>query len=266
MLIDTHAHLTSARFSGQVGEIIQRADEAGVKKIITIACDLPDSEKVIKLAAAHDCVFPTVGIHPCYVHEIEPSDWLDILRELAGTNPVAAIGEIGLDYFHEPPEGYSVPEWREKQAEVFEKQLILATELDLPVVIHTRKSGDDVISILKRHPEVRAVLHCFSGSMEQAEEALKLGHYLSFTGVVTYPKAPKVQAVATNVPEDRFMVETDSPYLTPVPFRGKSNESAYVSYIASKIAQLRGITDQECARITTQNAHRFFQNIGNGTS
>lgn len=261
MLIDTHAHLTSDRFSGQVEELIHRAREAGINKIITISCDLEDSGNVVELAAKHDAVYPAVGIHPCYVHEIESPDWLDQLRDLAANNPVAAIGEIGLDYFHDPPEGFSVPEWRATQAEIFEKQLALATELDLPVAIHTRKSGDDVLSILKRHPEVRAVLHCFSGSMEQANQALKLGHYLSFTGVITYPKAPNVQAVATAVPEDRIMVETDSPYLTPVPHRGKSNEPAYVKYTAAKIAELRGITEEECARITTENAHRFFRNL-----
>lgn len=261
MLIDTHAHLTTDRFRGRVDEIVTRARKAGVSKIISIACDLVDSKNVIELAAGYESVFPTAGIHPCYVNEITDEDWEDSLKAMAQQNPVAAIGEIGLDYYHNPPKGYNEKEWRSLQTDFFVKQLSLAVELGLPVVIHQRESGDDVLAILKNFPDVRAVLHCFTGSREQACSALDLGHYLSFTGVVTYPKAPEVREIAEMVPDDRFMVETDSPYLAPVPYRGKSNEPAYVTHIAAEIARVRGITEEEVAKLTTNNAENFFKGI-----
>lgn len=261
MLVDTHAHLTSRRFQGHLDDILARSRAEGVKHIVTIGCDLDDSEQVVGLIEAHEMVSGAIGVHPCYVHEVTEPDWIDRLKKLAQSHPVAAIGEIGLDYYHAPPEGFTEESWRARQAEYFEAQLQLSVELALPVVIHQRESGDDVLAILKNFPKSLAVLHCFTGTQAQAELALELGHYLSFTGVVTYPKAPDVRELAAFVPEDRFMVETDSPYLAPVPFRGKSNEPAYVVHTARQIAEVRGIEPEECASLTTQNAARFFKEM-----
>lgn len=261
MLIDTHAHLTAKRFRGKLEELIFRADQAGVKQIISIGCDLEDSREVLKLCEQYSQVAGTVGVHPCYVHEVTELDWCEQLHELAAPNPVAAIGEIGLDYYHNPPEGFDESSWRARQKTFFEAQLSLAEELELPVVIHQRESGDDVLAILKNFPKVCAVLHCFTGSPAQAETALEMGHYLSFTGVVTYPKAPEVRELTQIVPEDRFMVETDSPYLAPVPFRGKTNEPAYVKFTSETIAAERGIESEQCAALSTENAFRFFKHL-----
>lgn len=262
MLIDTHAHLTSNRFKGKIDELLFRAEQAGVNQVITIGCDLEDSKAAIELAQSHSLqIASTVGIHPCYVNEVTNPTWIDELKQLASSNPVAAIGEIGLDYYHSPPEGFDEKSWRAKQAEVFRAQLELATNLELPTVIHQRESGDDVLAILKDFPAVKAVLHCFTGTQAQADQALEMGHYLSFTGVVTYPKAPEVRELAAMVPADRFMVETDSPYLAPVPFRGKTNEPSYVRHTAKTIASERKISAEECANLSTTNARAFFKNL-----
>ncbi|MDF1752488.1 MAG: TatD family hydrolase [Verrucomicrobiales bacterium] len=261
MLIDTHAHLTSDRFRDRVPEIVAQADAAGIGHIITIGCDLVDSGQAVELASKFPNVTATVGIHPCYVDEIKESDWAMKLRNLVEENEVSGIGEIGLDYYHAPPGSYSESEWRSLQADFFKKQLVLAEELGFPVVIHQRESGDDVLSILQDFPKVQAVLHCFTGTLQQAESALEMGHSLSFTGVVTYPKAPEVREIAAMVPEDRIMVETDSPYLAPVPYRGKSNEPGYVVHTAAKIAEVRGMDADQFAAITTRNAQNFFKHL-----
>ncbi len=261
MLVDTHAHLTSDRFLGKVPELLHRCDSAGVSRVVSIGCDLPDSRAALALAKEHGAISAAVGIHPCYVDEPVPEGWIDELRELSAEPEVVAIGEIGLDYYHAPPEPFTVDSWRQQQADFFRAQLDLAREVALPVVIHQRESGDDTLDILEAYPEVLAVLHCFTGTLAQAERALAMGHYLSFTGVVTYKKAEEVRKVAAMVPEDRFMVETDAPYLAPVPFRGKSNEPAYVVHTAKQVAETRGISEEECARLSSENAMRFFRGL-----
>ena len=261
MLIDTHAHLTSSRFTNKVDRLLERAAQSGVQKVISIACDLGDSLEVTALARKYQNVYPTVGIHPCYVHEVDEPEWMKQLEHLAQDKTPVAIGEIGLDYYHSPPDGFSTDGWRTLQAEYFSGQLDLARKLDLPVVVHQRESGDDVLEILQDFPEVKAVLHCFTGTLKQAEIALNMGHSLSFTGVVTYPKASDVREIVKIVPDDRFMVETDSPYLAPVPYRGKSNEPGFVIHTAEKIAEIREISFEECAGLTTKNALRFFPNL-----
>ena len=223
-LVDTHAHLASAKFSGQVEEIIDRASEANVGRIVSIACDLEDSRANLQLSQEFECVRPTVGIHPLYVDEIESDNWISEIRELALNKDVVAIGEIGLDYFHAPPNGLSDVEWRSRQLTVFEAQLQISVDLDLPVVIHQRNSADDVTAVLRQFPAARAVLHCFTGTVTEAETALEMGHLLSFTGILTFPNAPEVRDAARIVPLDRVMVETDAPYLSPAPFRGRRCE------------------------------------------
>lgn len=261
ILIDTHTHLASSRFAGDVSNVIARATEGGVSQMVAIACDIEDSLTNVRLAAEHDSVAATAGIHPLYVHELDKSTWLDDLTRLTKEENLSAIGEIGLDYYHPPQDGSSEPQWRKLQRVVFEQQLQLALEHDLPVVVHQRESAADVTEVLKGFPGVRAVLHCFSGSAEEAEEALSMGHYLSFTGILTFPSAQSVRDVAAAAPLDRLMVETDSPYLAPVPFRGKQCEPFMVKHTASRLAELHGMSDREMAETTTRNARRFFRHL-----
>ncbi len=258
-LIDTHAHLNSSRFGGNVAELLERAHESNVGRILPIACDIEDSEANIALAEQFEEVIPTVGVHPLYVHEIATDKWLGSLRKLAERPEVAAIGEIGLDYFHPPQDGSTDTEWRKTQRNVFEAQLQLALEFDLPVVIHQRESADDVMEVLRQFPGIRAVLHCFNGTQEQAEMALEAGFYLSFTGIITFPSAGDVREVAAAAPLNRIMVETDSPYLAPVPFRGKQCEPHMVMHTARQLGELHGIGLPEITKITTENAFRFFR-------
>ncbi|NNE91214.1 MAG: TatD family hydrolase [Verrucomicrobiales bacterium] len=260
MLIDTHCHLASPRFRDEIPQIVEAAREAGVERIVTIACDLEDSPVNIDLAAEFDGVYATVGIHPCYVHEIESEDWVAELRTLAAAPKVVAIGEIGLDYFHAPPEGFDETGWKKLQHEIFRTQLDLAVELDLPVVIHQRESNEDIMAVLETFAgsSLRAVLHCYTGSLEQAERAFELGHLVSFTGIVTFPKATDVQQVAAAVPSGRFMVETDSPYLAPVPNRGKRCQPADTLHTARHLADLRNVTFEKLAQETTDSARSFF--------
>ncbi|MDF1655986.1 MAG: TatD family hydrolase [Verrucomicrobiales bacterium] len=261
-LIDTHTHLASSRFDGDVANVIARAEEGGVSEMVSIACDIEDSIFNLRLAAENESVAATVGIHPLYVHELSQSNWLEELTGMARENNVSAIGEIGLDYYHPPQNGSTDIEWRSLQRSVFEQQLQLALEQNLPVVVHQRESAADVAEVLRGFPGVTAVLHCFSGTAKEADEALSMGHYLSFTGILTFPSAQPVRDVAAAAPLDRIMVETDSPYLAPVPFRGKQCEPFMVRYTASKLAELHGVSDQEMADLTSRNARRFFRHLG----
>jgi len=258
-LTDTHAHLASSRFEGDREALVDRALAAGVARIITIACDLEDSATNLELAARFPSVSPTAGIHPLYVHELPEGDWIGELEDLATRPGIAAIGEIGLDYYHPPGDGGSERDWRIRQREVFEAQLDLAGKLELPVVIHQRDSAEDVAEVLSGFPGVRAVLHCFNTGPGEAEAALAAGHYLSFTGIATFPKAEEVREAAAVVPLDRLMVETDCPYLAPVPFRGKRCEPAHVVHTAATLAGVHGLSPEEFARRTTETASEFFR-------
>lgn len=257
-LTDTHAHLATARFAGEVPGILARSREAGVGRIVSISCDLDDVEANLDLAAAYAGVFATAGIHPCYVHEPGPVDWRERLRRLSERPKIVAIGEIGLDFYHPPEDGSETAAWRRLQESIFEEMLQLAQDLHLPAVIHSRESTPAVLDVLARFPAVRAVLHCFTGTPAEAEEALAAGHFLSFTGVITYPKADDVRATAAVVPLDRLMIETDAPYLAPVPFRGKSCEPAMVRHTCQRLAEIHGLSTEEMTVATSRNAETFF--------
>ena len=260
-LVDTHAHLASGTFAqeGEVEAIIERASAAGVTQIITIGTELVDSRRNIEIAAAHPGVYATVGVHPTSVHEVTEEGWVDDLRGLSQQPKVVAIGEIGMDFFHPSQDGSPETEWRGRQEHFFRAQLDLAVELGMPVVIHQRESAEAIGRILADYVgKVTAVFHCFNGPPEMARGILDQGHYLSFTGIVTYPKATDVHESARYVPSDRLMVETDSPYLAPVPFRGKRCEPAYTRHTAEHIANLRGISLETLASLTSENASRFF--------
>lgn len=258
-LIDTHAHLASQKLIGETADLVARAKEAGVGRIVTIGSDVADSAENVRLAGEFDEIFATVGVHPTSIHEVQQETWLDEIRALAAKPKVHAIGEIGLDFYHAPQDGSEEADWRSRQAEFFTKQLDLAVELELPVVVHQRECSAEVLEIIKPYSgKVRAVFHCFVDSLEQGRELIDLGFRVSFTGVATYKSAAEVADCAAALPLDRIMVETDSPYLAPVPMRGKRNEPALTRHTAEFIAARRGISLEEFAVATTKTAVEFF--------
>ncbi|NLZ37998.1 MAG: TatD family hydrolase [Firmicutes bacterium] len=252
VFIDTHAHLTDRRFSEDFEAVVARAKSAGVVTIINVGYDLPSSEAAIALAADNDNFFAAVGIHP---HEASSVDQniLQSLKKLAAHPKVVAIGEIGLDYYYR----HSEPK---QQEHALRQQIRLARELALPVIIHDRDAHEDVLAILRaeKAAEVGGVMHCFSGDLDFALRCLELGFYISFAGTITFKKPGDLPLVAQKVPLERILIETDCPYLAPIPRRGRRNEPAYVVHVAEKIAELRQLELNKIAAITTQNAQRLF--------
>ena len=263
MIIDTHAHVASARFDHDREAVLERATAAGVGRIIAPATDLADCVKLAEICRRHDGgVFMTTGIHPCDAHTVSGNDWLADLREHARGPKVAAIGEIGLDYFHPPPEGFDTTSWRRHQAQVLNAQLQLAAELGLNVVLHNRESWDDLVALVEPfRGRLRAVFHCYTGTLDQARPLLAAGHLISFTGIVTFKNSGVIAQTAKEAPPGSFMLETDSPYLSPVPYRGQRCEPAFVTDTARFVANLRGVTLDEVAENTTQTARSFFQGL-----
>ena len=251
-VFDTHAHYDSGAFNQDRLEVLAGLPEQGVELIVNPGCDLPSSRKALELAHTFPFVYAAVGVHP-----EECADWnaehdIPVLEALAQNPKVRAIGEIGLDYYWKdnPP--------RALQQNVFHRQLELAQSLRLPVIVHDREAHQDCLSIVREHPQVTGVYHCYSGSLEDAKVLVKLGWMLSFTGVITYKNARKALEVIDWLPMDRIMIETDSPYLTPEPFRGKRNDSGYVHLVAETIAQVKGVPPEEVAAVTLENGRRFF--------
>src|SRR5438034_4375027 len=232
--------------------MIARAREAGVEHFVTIGCDLTTSRAAVELADRYPFIYATVGVHPHEAKQIGDS-WYDDLRWLAQHKKVVAYGEIGLDYHynHSPPK---------LQRERFREQITLAREMRLPIVVHTREAQEDTIAILKEEnaADVGGVFHCFSGDARLAKNALDLGFLLSFSGVITFQNATMLRDIVKTVPMDRILVETDAPYLTPAPNRGKRNEPAYVRHVAEKIAELHGLSVQQVEEATTQNTKQLF--------
>jgi TatD DNase family protein len=281
MLTDTHAHLDFPDFGGDIDGVLARARESGVHRVITISTSVEGAQRAIRLTVQHRGIWATVGVHPSNAPE-SPDDFFELLRRAAWNPRVVAIGECGLDYHRLPSRtmheaavataalGNETPAnmdaaiqdgaVKSRQAEVFQGQLELAAELNLPVVIHERDAWDDTIAMLRPFTgRVRAVFHCFGKSREHAEEVLAMGHLVSFTGVVTFKNAQVVQETAKAMPAGRFMVETDCPYLAPVPYRGKRCEPAYVKHVAAHIATLRGVSLETIAAETEATANSFFR-------
>lgn len=280
MLIDTHAHLDYPDFANDLPTIIEAARSVGVTRIITIGTGVESSRRAVALAERFENIYAVVGLHPTNVDE-EQGNWLSEIRQLASNPKVAAIGETGLDYHHLPSEKLTsapaisalqaeMPQdteaaiidgaYKAAQAEAFAAQLDLAAELGLNVVIHQRDAWNDTVEILKNYTgKLRGVFHCFGNTPEQAREILALGHLVSFTGIVTFKNAEPVREVVTSIPADAFMVETDCPYLAPVPHRGKRCEPAHTRLVAEKIAEVRGVSLDEIAAITTLTAESFFR-------
>ncbi len=252
MIWDTHAHLDDSRYEEGAEEVIARAKEAGVERVTNIGYDLPSSRRSVDLARNHDNIYAAIGIHPHDVKGICDQDYEE-LRALAEEKKVIGWGEIGLDYYRDLSP-------REEQKTAFIRQIELANLCGLPIIIHNRDAHQDVLEIVKSHPpKWGGVFHCYSGSWEMARILLDLGFYLSFAGPLTYKNNRQTVEVATNVPLDRFVVETDSPYLTPEPRRGKRNEPAYVIEVVKRISELRGLAPEEVARMAWSNGEQLFR-------
>lgn len=249
MIIDSHAHLDFPPFDPDREAVIARARVAGMVAILNVGADLESSRASVALARQYDFIYAAVGIHPHDAETMTPAV-LEELRHLARCPKVVAIGEIGLDYYRDLSP-------RPVQRQAFADQLALAAEVGLPVIIHCRDAWADTLAIL-RGWSGRGVLHSYSGGPERLEEVLALGFSVGISGPVTFPNAHRLRAVVATVPLDRLLVETDCPYLTPEPYRGRRNEPAYVWYVAGAIARARGMTAEEVAQITTENARRLF--------
>lgn len=250
MYFDTHAHYDDKAFDGDRDSLIAALRAEGISLVLNASSDLESSERSVAFSEKYPFFYAAVGIHP---HEASTmsDEALSRIRALAANKKVVAIGEIGLDYYydHSP---------REVQREAFRLQMALAQELGLPVIIHDRDAHEDCMETVRAFPEVRGVFHCYSGSVEMARELIKLGWHLSFAGPVTFKNARKAPEVVAAMPEDRFMIETDCPYLSPVPLRGRRNDSRNIKHIAARIAEIRGTSAEHIAEVTMRNGKRLF--------
>ncbi|MFA6038857.1 MAG: TatD family hydrolase [Candidatus Peribacteraceae bacterium] len=250
-MIDTHCHLADRKFAEDLDAVLERAREAGVDRMITIGDGMEESRRCVELAEKHRNVFCAVGVHPHNTKQWKEGD-LHSLRLMAeGSKKVRAIGEIGLDYHYD----FSP---REVQKRVFEDQLKLAKEINISSVVHNRESIGDLRDIIGRVAPQKLVLHCCTEEWKDVEPLVRQGYFLSFTGIATYPSAGNIRETIRLCPLERMMVETDAPYLAPGPFRGQRNEPAYVTEVATLIAEIKGVSPEEVERITTKNAEEFF--------
>lgn len=251
-MIDSHCHLDSREYTGQVDSFVAQAKSAGVNTLVSIGADLDSSERAVAITDKFDSVYATVGVHPHDAKTLNDSV-LKRLRELTKNKKVVAIGEIGLDYYRDLSP-------RPIQKEAFHKQLQLAVELAMPIVIHTRESFADTVAIVREYASrLRGgVFHCFPGTPDEAQQVFDLGFVISVGGVITYNNSQMAKTAAA-VPLDKIMLETDSPYLTPVPHRGKTNQPAYVTFVRDKLAELRGISSEEVERTTDKVTHRVYR-------
>ncbi|PID61396.1 MAG: radical SAM protein [Ignavibacteriae bacterium] len=252
MYIDTHAHLFYPNFEGEVEEVIERAKTAGVKYIIVPGTDLATSKKAMDLADKYDMVYAAVGVHPHDTNEWNDS-FIDTLKEFTKHPKVVAIGEIGLDYYYD----FSP---KDKQIHAFKLQIELALRVNLPIIVHNRESNEDMMKIIRTYKDtnLKTQFHCFAGSKENAKELTDMGHLISFTGNITFKKMDSLREVLASVNTDKLLLETDSPFMTPVPYRGKRNEPANVLLVAEKIAEVHNISLEDVSRITNYNAYKFF--------
>ena len=253
MLIDSHAHLGMPEFDRNRDEVIRRAIDSGVELIFTVGTDIGDCRKAIEIAKGNERVFAIIGIHPHNAKEVDEATYPD-LRALSREGKVKAIGEIGLDLFRNLSP-------RDVQMARFRQQIHLAKEIDLPIVVHARDAQKEVLTILREEEarEIGGVFHCFSGGYDMAKSCMDLGFFLSIPGTITYKNSVELREVIKKIPLDRILVEADCPFLTPMPFRGKRNEPAYVKFTALKLAEVKGLPFEEVARITSENAKKAFR-------
>lgn len=249
-LIDAHGHLNDEKYD-DVESAVERAEERGVIAHVCASCDLASSQKSVELANRFSIVYAAVGFHPENISSFDKNS-LSEIEKLAKNYKVVAIGEIGLDYYYEK-------ETKEEQKEIFANQIDLANKLNLPVVIHSREAMGDTLEILKKHsPKKESLMHCYGGSIESARELMKLGFSFSFGGLLTFKNATNVIEVVKQIPIERILLETDCPYMTPAPYRGQRNEPSYIVYTADMLAKIKGLTLEDVAKVTTQNARRLF--------
>lgn len=252
MLFDTHAHLDDSRFNEDREYIINKLKEEGVEYIVNPGADIPSSLRAIELSKKYDFIYSAVGVHPHDVKDMD-NDTIDVLRNLSKNEKVVAIGEIGLDYYYD-----NSP--RDLQRKWFEEQIKLANELKLPIIIHDRDAHQDTFNIIKntKSNDIGCVLHCYSGNLELATEYVKMGCFISIAGPVTFKNNKKTLEVIREIPLEYLLIETDSPYLSPEPHRGKRNDPSYVRYVAEKIAVEKGISYEKVCSATMENAKKFF--------
>lgn len=255
MFVDSHCHLDRLKlgpYNGELAGAIQAAQDQGVSKMLCVAIDLENIQDVLDIAAAYPSVYASVGVHPLSIECQAPS--VEGLLELADNEKVVAIGETGLDYYY-------TADHAEEQQNRFVTQLEVSKQTQKPVIVHTRDAKNDTLAIIKEHcdQEVAGVLHCFTEDWDMAQKAMDMNFYISFSGIVTFKNAVELQEVAKKMPLDRMLIETDSPYLAPVPFRGKSNEPKYVPEVAKFLAGLKGTSVEEIANVTADNFNRLFR-------
>ncbi len=250
-LFDSHCHLEMGEFDADREAVLERAFAAGVRRVVTVGTTLEDGRKAVSIAERHPGVYASVGVHPHDVRGIDLGTY-DALKRLAASPKVVAYGEIGLDFFRNRSP-------REVQLARFREQLDIAAGLDLPVIIHDREAHEETLAILSQRPVRRGgIFHCFSGDRNMAERCMEMGFYLSIPGTVTFPKAESLREAVRDLPLSRLLVETDAPYLSPVPNRGKRNEPAFVIHTAAKVAEIKGVPLAEVAESTTRNAMEVF--------
>ncbi len=256
MFVDSHCHLDFPEYADQLPDILARMKEAKVQNAMCISVDMPDFPNVLALAEAHEQLYATVGTHPDYEDTPEPTE--DQLVELAKHPKVLAIGETGLDYYRMGDKTYADMEW---QRDRFRTHIRAAIRANKPLIIHTRSASEDTIKIMKEEgaSKVAGVMHCFTESWEVAQAAMDLGFYISFSGIVTFKSAKDLQATCQQVPLERMLIETDSPYLAPIPNRGKTNEPAWVAHVGQFIADLKGVPVETVAKHTTENFKTLFR-------
>ncbi|MDR0127227.1 MULTISPECIES: TatD family hydrolase [Bacillus] len=253
MLFDTHAHLNAEQYNEDLEQVIERAKSEKVENIVVVGFDRPTITRAMELIEEYDFIYAAIGWHPVDAIDMTDED-LAWIKELSQHEKVVAIGEMGLDYYWDKSP-------KEVQKEVFRRQIALAKEVNLPIIIHNRDATEDVVTILKEEgaADVGGIMHCFTGSLEIAKACMEMNFYISFGGPVTFKNAKKPKEVVKDIPSDRLLIETDCPYLTPAPFRGKRNEPSYVKYIAEQIAELREMSFEELAELTTENAKKVFR-------
>ena len=250
MFFDTHAHYDDEQFDSDREELLTELPAQGVEMVVNPGIDMASSLTAIEFSRRYDYIYAACGFHPHELGKWEPGT-IDKLETLCQEKKVVAIGEIGLDYHYDL-------EFKELQLEKFREQMALARKLKMPVIIHDRDAHGDCMEIVREFPDVKGVFHCYSGSREMAKELLNMGWYLSFTGAITFKGARKAVETIEMMPFDRIMIETDSPYLAPVPNRGKRNSSLNLLHIAAKIAEIKGLSTEDIGKITTENGKRFF--------
>ena len=252
MLFDTHAHMDDHAFDADRAELLKNLPEQGIRLLMNPGCSLESSRNVDALTREYDYIYGAVGSHPDVADEVDNSV-LELYRKICKKNSkIKAIGEIGLDYHYE-----DIP--REVQLKAFRMQMELARELNLPVIVHERDAHEDGMKVVDEFPEVKGVFHCYSGSAEMAKELIKRGWYIGFTGVLTFKNARKSVEVAASIPLDRIVIETDCPYMSPEPFRGKRNDPGKIYRMAEKLAEIRGLTVEEIHRITLENGKKLYR-------